>query len=103
MNNVSLIGRIANDLELKIVEGDKKVVNFTLAVKDVTSKKDKTDFIPVSVWGAKAENLTKYQGKGSLTGVTGSIHTGSFEAEGGKKYTWEITASDIQYLDKKDK
>ena len=47
MNNVTLIGNISTDLELKQTTGGKAVCQFNLAVNGYG---DKTDFIPVQVW-----------------------------------------------------
>ena len=66
MNNVVLIGNISTDLELKQTMNGKSVCQFNLAINGYG---EKTDFIPVQVWNKQAENLVKFQQKGSKIGV----------------------------------
>lgn len=95
MNSVNLIGRITNDLELKDI-GTGKVVNFSLAVN---SKKDKATFINVTAFNQIAENLIKYQKKGSLIGLSGYLQDNSYKDKNGNNvYTLKVMATNIEYL-----
>lgn len=98
MNSISLTGRITKDLELKETTNGKKVSEFSLAVNRIG---EGTDFVTCQVWGTQAENLTKYQGKGSLIGVVGSLRTDTYEVEGNKKYKTYVLVSNIEYLSAK--
>ena len=98
MNNVCLIGRITKDLELRETQEGKKVCKFTIAVR---RDENNADFINCMVWNQQAENLCKYQSKGSLISVVGSIRTGSYEKEGNKVNTFEVLANQIHYLESK--
>ncbi|MBV4417174.1 single-stranded DNA-binding protein [Clostridium tyrobutyricum] len=104
MNNVNLIGRFTKDPELRFTPGQgKPVTTFTLAVD--RRKKDEADFIRVVAWGKTAESIANYMKKGRLIGITGSIRTGSYEGKDGtKRYTTDVVASQVQFLDygKKD-
>ena len=53
------------------------------------------------VWNQQAENLCKYQKKGSLISCVGSIRTGSYEKDGKTNYTFEVLANQIHYLEGK--
>lgn len=103
MNSCCIIGRIANDLELKYVrgkEGDFATLKFNVAV---TKSKDKTNFIPVRVLGKLAENLVNYQKKGSLIGVEGSIEIDQYEDKDGNKVSKTyVLANGIEYLEKRE-
>lgn len=69
MNSLNMIGRIAQDIELKIVgEKGTQIINNTLAVTD---KKDrnKTNFIPFTLIGKSAENFNKVVKKGDLIAI----------------------------------
>lgn len=103
MNDVILIGRISTDLELKEITGDKKLVNFNIAINRQGTK-DKTDFIPCTCFNEIAENLVKYQKKGSLIAVKGSIRQNEYtDKEGNKRYSLNVIASRIQYLESTNK
>lgn len=96
MNSISLVGRITKELELKTTPNEKKVCEFSIAVNRIGT--DKADFINCQVWGKQAENLTKYQGKGSLLGITGSLNVDTYEVEGKKRYKTYVLANNIEYL-----
>ena len=97
MNKVFLVGRITKKPELKEVK-DKKVCEFTLAVN---RDKEKTDFINCVVWNSQAENLCKYQDKGSLISVFGELRVDSYEIEGNKKYKTYVMVNNIEFLESK--
>ena len=103
MNSVCIIGRIANDLELKYIrgkEGDFATLKFNVAV---TKTKDKTNFIPIRVLGKLAENLVNYQKKGSLIGIQGSIEIDQYEDKDGNRVTrMYVLADGIEYLEKRE-
>lgn len=99
MNKVVLTGRITKDLELRKTKSDKSVCEFTLATNRVGS--EDADFINCMVWNQQAENLCKFQGKGSLIAVFGEIRTDSYEIEGQKRYKTYVLVSNVEFLSKK--
>lgn len=114
MNNVLLIGRLTKDLELRYIPATgTAVTRFNLAVDRGLSKEKKqemesknqptADFINIVVWGKQAENCANYLAKGRLIAVQGRIQTGSYEKDGVKKYTTEVVANQVEFLDWGDK
>ena len=99
MNKVLLIGRITKDLELRHTPNDKAVCDFTLAVN---RDKENADFINCVVWNNQAENLCKYQGKGSLIAVFGELRVDTYEVEGNKRYKTYVYVNNIEFLSKKE-
>ena len=93
MNKVILTGRITKDLELRKTKSDKSVCEFTLATN--------RDFVSCMVWNQQAENLRKFQGKGSLIAVFGELRTDSYEIDGNKRYKTYVLVSNIEFLSKK--
>lgn len=98
-NKVVITGRITKDLELKETHKGTKVCEFTLATNRPMDR-EKADFINVIVWDKQAENLCKYQKKGSLIAVFGEIRTDSYEVEGKKRYKTYVLCSQLEYLSK---
>ena len=94
-----LIGRITKDLELRHTPNDKAVCDFTLAVN---RDKENADFINCVVWNNQAENLCKYQGKGSLIAVFGELRVDTYEVEGNKRYKTYVYVNNIEFLSKKE-
>lgn len=103
MNAVQLIGRITKEIDLRMIAGSgTAVAKFSIAVDKGLSKtkkaefeqagKNTADFIRIIVWGAGAEFVANYAGKGTLVAVKGSIETGFYEKDGHKVYTTEVKA-----------
>jgi single-strand DNA-binding protein len=115
MNNVVLIGRLTRDPELRYIPGNGTPVStFTLAVDKGLSKDKKNemelsgkptaDFIRIVVWGKQGENCANYLAKGRLVGIQGRIQTGSYDAnDGTKRYTTDIVANQVTFLEWGDK
>jgi single-strand DNA-binding protein len=106
MNKIILLGRLVKDPELKHTEnGDKIYTKFTIAVQRNFRLPDGIRvayFIPIKVWGKKAEVIVKYMKKGSLITLSGRLRTGSYEdKEGNRKYIAEVVAEDFKFLDNK--
>lgn len=96
MNQVILYGRITADPEVKYTSNKKASCRFTVAVNRIG---EGADFIRCIAWEKVAENLGKYVKKGDRLIVNGSITTGSYEKNGQKVYTTDVTARSIQFLD----
>ena len=93
MNNVSLIGRLVFDPELKYVNDDRAVCTFCLAVSRNYRNKDgviPTDFINIDIWGRRAETLCQYASKGSLIAVEGSLRIDKYVNKDGQNRTKAI-------------
>lgn len=107
MNKANLIGRIANEIDLKFLPGSgAAIASFSLAVDRKIKKEGQpsADFIPVVVWGKQAENTANYMGKGKLIAVSGRLQVRSYDAKDGtKRYVTEVVAEEVQFLDKGNK
>lgn len=106
MNNVSLVGRLTKDVELRYTTKKVKAVgSFVLAVdrdarKGISEKT--TDFIPIVVWGKTAEFAGKYFAKGHRVALQGSIHTRMWEDDKkNKHYVTEVIADKLFFADAK--
>lgn len=104
MNNVTMIGRLTKDPELKTTGSGKPLSVFTLAVPRSYLKDGlpDADFIRCVAWGNTAESLCQYMRQGSLVGVTGRIQTSNFEnRDGTKNYVVQVVCDSVQFLEKK--
>lgn len=105
MNNVSVIGRITQDLELRATNSGMSDVSMFIAInngKDQNGEKRPADFPKVYVYDKQAENVANYCHKGSLIAITGRIKTRTWEKEDGTRgYETYILASRVQFLDTK--
>lgn len=103
MNNVTLVGRLTRNPELK--SGSVIVARFSVAIdrgKDKDGNDRGTDFPNVVVFGKQAENCAKYLEKGRQVAVQGRIQTGSYEKKDGTKvYTTDVVADRVEFLGSK--
>lgn len=101
MNNVSLIGRLTKDVDLRYTQtNNKAVASFTLAVKRAYKQEgqQEADFINIIAWGATAEFSSKYFKKGQQVAVVGRIQTRNYDDKDGKKvYVTEVVAEHVYF------
>lgn len=107
VNKVILIGNLGKDPEVRHLEGQMTVANFTLATnRRFKTKngemKDETEWHRIVVWGKLAEIVEQYIKKGSAVYIEGSLQTRKWQdKDGHDRYTTEIRANEIQMLDRK--
>lgn len=103
INNVTLVGRLTKDPDLRYTASGTAVATFTLAVnRNFTNQNGnrEADFINCVIWRQQAENLSNWAKKGTLIGVTGRIQTRNYENQQGQRvYVTEIVADDFQILE----
>lgn len=105
LNNVVIMGRICNDLELRKTSSDVSKCRFTVAVDRRYTKpgeEKQTDFIDVLAWRNTAEFVSKYFRKGEMIAIQGAIQTGSYEKDGIKRKTFEIVADNVSFCGSKN-
>lgn len=89
MNNVSLIGRLTKDVDVRTFGKGKdavKMCRFTLAIRDGKDKdgNERTQFISCSAWGAVVDILEEYTGKGDMLAIDGKLVQNNYEKEDGQ-------------------
>lgn len=105
INNLTLVGRLTKDPDLKYTGNGTAVATFTLAVnRNFTNQSGEreADFVNCVIWRKPAETLANYAKKGVLIGVTGRIQTRSYDNQQGQKvYVTEVIADNFQLLESK--
>jgi len=106
VNKVILIGRLGADPELNFTSSGQAVGKLSIATtegwmdKNSGQWQEKTEWHRVIAWGKLAERVKEYLHRGSQVYVEGRLQTRSYEDKNGvKKYTTEIVARTIQFLD----
>lgn len=103
MNNISLVGRITVEPELKQTQNGISVTSFSIAV-DRPGSQDTTDFIPVVAWRQTAEFVCKYFRKGQRIGLTGKLTSRKYEdRDGNKRTAYEVVADRVEFVESKPK
>ena len=106
MNSVTLIGRLTADPDLRFINTGTAISKFTIAI-DRSYRKDNqavTDFIPVEIWGKKAEYCATYIEKGCLVAISGSLHIDRFiDSTGNNRNYAKVVANSIMKLNTPNK
>ncbi len=82
LNNVTLMGRLTHDIEVRQPPNGVLTTQFTIAVdRDYADKNGErqTDFLNCVAWRSTAEFISKYFGKGSMIAVVGSLRSRSYD------------------------
>lgn len=102
LNQIVLIGRLVNDIELKALPSGKEVTSFSLAVqrnfKNQEGEYD-TDFINCVAFGNTAKLMDKYCFKGQLINIVGRLQVRSWELDNGKRYVTEVIVNSFEILE----
>ena len=106
LNQVWLIGRIGNDLELKYTPSGLEVTSFRLAVDRPLSSENRqagqekqTDWIDVVAWRGTAKFLCERLGKGCSISVVGRIQIRSYVAQdNSNRRVCEVVAETVNAL-----
>lgn len=106
INNVTLIGRLGKDVELKYTESGLAVASGTLAVSRRFQTKNgerEVDWINFVIWRKAAEAFASFTHKGSLVGLEGRIQTRNYENKQGQRvYVTEVIVEDFSLLEPKN-
>lgn len=101
MNKCILTGRLTKDPELKTTPNGKNKSEFILAVNRpvIRDGQREADFLNCEAWGKTAENLVKYQKKGSLIAVIGSVRKIEYTKEDGSRGYYDfVLANEVEFL-----
>ena len=105
INKVMIVGNLGQDPEIKYTAGGAAVTTLSIATSDSWKDKDsgmdqeRTEWHRVVLWRRLAEIAGEYLKKGSKVYIEGQLQTRKWEQEGQTRYTTEIIARDMQFLD----
>ena len=103
MNTVHLVGKVASEIrtrEFIRANGSLVKASFILVVPRPRRDAD-PDWVRVETWGKQAENLVKYNSKGSRLAVRGRLRGEFWNPDGGNRggeLRCSVVAEEITYL-----
>jgi single-strand DNA-binding protein len=100
-NHVGLLGRLAQEPEIRYTQSGVPVASFDLAVQ-VPSKDKNTppDYIPITCWDKQAEFAGRYLTKGRQIVVEGRLSTRKYTGSDGKTHkVVEVNSSRLYFAD----
>ncbi len=101
INQVTLLGRVGADPDLRSTKNGTAVLQLRLAT-DRYSKNGhtETDWHSVVCWGKTAEAVARYVQKGDRVHVSGSLQQRSWQTDSGERRSKvEVHASEVIFLD----
>lgn len=106
-NQVTLMGNLTRDPELRNTPNGQSVCSFSLALNRSYKAADGnwtevTDFVDIVAWGPLGERVAQYLTKGRPALVAGRLQSSSWEKDGQKRTKVEVVASDVTFLGGRD-
>ncbi len=107
LNQVTLMGNLTRDPELRETPSGQSVTSFSLALnrsyKDSSGEwQEATDYVDIVAWGPLAERVSQYLSKGRRCLVQGRLQSRNWEQDGQKRSKVEVLASDVTFLDSRN-
>jgi len=102
-NQVTLMGNLTRDPELRTTPNGATVCSFSLALNRSYKNSDGnwqevTDFVDIVAWGPLGERVAQYLSKGRPALVSGRLQSRSWEQDGQKRSKVEVVANDVTFL-----
>lgn len=102
MNVLNAIGNI-NNPELRFMPDQTPVFQFSFALNSGYGDKKSTTWLNCSVFGKRAETLSKMLNKGDKVGISGELNNRKWtDKSGAEKYTLECRVNDLTLLGSKN-
>ena len=102
INNVTLVGRLTRDAELRYTNSGMAICRISLAInrrkKTGEGWSDEPNFFDVVLWGKTGESLNQYLQKGKQVAVQGELRQSRWEQDGQTRSKVEVHAVNVQLL-----
>ena len=108
INRVCISGNLTRDPELRSTASGMAVLGFGVAVNDRRKNpqtgewEDYPNYIDCTVFGARAESLSRMLAKGSKVAVEGHLRYSSWERDGQRRSKVEVVAEEIELMQRRD-
>lgn len=105
MNDLTIIGNLTRDPELRTTQTGINVCSFTVAVnrRRKTAGQPDADYFRVTAWRQLADQCQQYLRKGRKVAVTGPVSVSTYTAnDGSTRATLEVTADTVEFLSPRD-
>lgn len=104
INRVTISGNLTRDPELRATAGGTQVLSFGVAVNDRRRNpqngewEDYPNFVDCTMFGTRAEAVSRYLSKGSKVAIEGKLRYSSWERDGQRRSKLEIIVDEIEFL-----
>ena len=104
INHVSITGNLTRDPELRSTAGGTAVLGFGVAVNDRRKNQqtgeweDCPNFIDCTMFGARAQSVSRFLSKGSKVAIDGKLRWSQWERDGQKRSKIEVIVDEIEFM-----
>ena len=108
INRVCISGNLTRDPELRATRSGMQVLSFGVAVNDRRKNpqsgewEDCPNFVDCTMFGKRAETVSRYLSKGSKVAIDGKLRYSAWEKDGQRRSKIEIIVEDIEFIAKRD-
>ena len=107
INRVNISGNITRDPDMRATSGGTQVMSFGVAVNDRRRNpktgewEDYPNFIDCTMFGTRAESVSRFLSKGVKVAIEGKLRYSSWERDGQRRSKLEVIVDDIEFLSQK--
>lgn len=104
INHVAITGNLTRDPELRSTAGGTAVMSFGIAVNDYRKNQqtgeweDSPNFIDCTMFGARAQSVSRFLSKGSKVAIEGKLRWSQWERDGQKRSKIEVIVDEIEFM-----
>lgn len=104
INKVIVSGNIGQEPEMRSTASGMPVLEFSIAVNDRRKNKqsgeweDYTNWVSCTMFGARAESVSRYLTKGSKVAIEGKLRWSQWERDGQKRSKIEVIVDEIEFM-----
>ena len=107
INRVLLAGNLTRDPDLRSTSGGTSVLSFGLAVNERQKNgstgewEDRPNFFDCTMFGKRAEAVSRYLSKGSKVALEGRLRWSQWERDGQKRSKVEVIVDELEFMSQK--
>ncbi len=104
INRVNISGNLTRDPELRATAGGTQVLSFGVAVNDRRRNpqtgdwEDYPNFVDCTMFGTRAEAVSRYLSKGAKVAIEGKLRYSSWERDGQRRSKLEVIVDEIEFM-----
>ena len=107
INRVNISGNLTRDPELRMTSGGTQVLSFGMAVSDRRRNpktgewEDHPNFVDCTMFGPRAEPLSRILAKGAKVAIEGKLRYSSWERDGQHRSKLEVVVDELELLSRR--
>lgn len=103
INKVILSGNLGGEPEVRMSSSGIPVLSFNLAVNERIRDQsgnwnDRPNWFSCTMFGSRAESVSRYLSKGSKVAIAGRLRYSSWERDGQRRSKVEVIVEDIEFM-----